>query len=120
MTQNPYSPPANSTLPSAPRIRLFCTCMFWLCIILALIAGMIAIGGGYQNYAAHSSVGGTPPPYIVAVVLLIFLCSVCLAYSASRFRKHELTLGMLSFIAAAVGYFGGPRILLAFLASSTG
>ena len=116
MTQNPYSPPANSTLPSAPRIRLFCTCMFWLCIILALIAGMIAIGGGYQNYVAHSSAGGTPPPYIVAVVLLIFLCSICLAYSASRWRKHELTLGLLSFIAAVVGYFGGPRILLAFLA----
>ena len=90
--------------------------MFWLCIILALIAGMIAIGGGYQNYVAHSSAGGTPPPYIVAVVLLIFLCSICLAYSASRWRKHKLTLGLLSFIAAVVGYFGGPRILLAFLA----
>ena len=63
--------------------------MSWLCIILALIVGMIAIGGGYQNYVAHSSVGGTLPPYIVAVTLLIFLCSICLAYSASRWRKHE-------------------------------
>ena len=115
MTQNPYSPPATSTLPPTPRIRLFCTCMSWLCIILALIAGMIAIGGGYQNYVAHSSAGGTLPPYIVAVTLLIFLCSICLAYSASRWRKHEFILGLLSLSAAVVGYFGGPRLLLAFL-----
>jgi uncharacterized membrane protein YfcA len=90
--------------------------MFWLSVILALIAGMVAIGGGYQNYVVHSGVGGTLPPYIVAVTPLIVLCSICLAYSASRWRKHEFTLGLLSFSAAVIGYFGAPWLLLAFLA----
>ena len=116
VTSNPYSPRSAEVSVAAQRYSTFCACMFWISSILATVTALIAIGGGYQNFAAHSRMGGTLPPYIVAVTLLVLGCALLLVVSAVNWRKRNVRAGLLTFGFAFATFFAGPRLLLVLLA----
>ncbi len=115
MTTNPYLPPDADVSTATSRNSIFCACMFWITSILAVVTAFIAISGGYQNYVAHSQMGGTLPPYIIAVTLLVLGCALLLGFSAMNWHKRNARVGLLSFGFAFTSYFVFPRLLLAVL-----
>ena len=112
MATNPYSPPDGSHSDADPKGHVLYICMFWLTSILSVVAAAIAIGGGYHNYVAVSQMGGSLPPYIIAVTLLVLACSGLLGYSALNWRKQRMRGGLLTLGVALAAFFVGPRFLL--------
>ena len=115
MTDNPYSPPAISKSDSPSRSWV-CVCMFWLSAILGIGALAISVVVGYQNTRFISQNGGSLPPYIIAVTMLIFACGIGLLFSAWNWRSRRIRAGLLSFFASGIAFFAGPWLLLLLLA----
>ncbi|MEM9587789.1 MAG: hypothetical protein AAGA03_10960 [Planctomycetota bacterium] len=86
--------------------------MFWLSAIWGVIALLTAMLSGYQNTRVILANGGQFPPYVVAVIVLIFVSGFGLLYSASHWRSQRVRAGLFWSLGCGVAFFAGPRLLL--------
>ena len=112
MTENPYTPPTSTDALTPRRFQRLCAAMFWIASVLSVIAAYIGVSTGYSTHVAMQEMGGKIPLYIIAVTILSVCCSICLAYSAVRWRKCKIRSGTIALVLAVLAFFIGPFILL--------
>lgn len=115
MDANPYEPPSNVDEDLPNRYRILFALMFWLSAILAFLVFASAVLVVYQNYVAVTRTGGSLPVYIPLLVVLIFCCSLGLAFSSTRWRKRRTRQAAISFVVSIGLLLVGPYILLMLL-----
>ncbi|MGB7328591.1 MAG: hypothetical protein WBD31_27185, partial [Rubripirellula sp.] len=99
-----------------PAPTWICVGMFWLTAILGVVVAGIAALVFYQQVVFASQYGSSLPAYIVAANGLMVVCATGLFYSAWLWKSRRMRGGLITFLAVAVGFFGGPPLLLMLLA----
>ncbi|TWU52051.1 hypothetical protein Poly59_36480 [Rubripirellula reticaptiva] len=90
--------------------------MFWLSSILGLALLSISAFSGYQNTRFISPDAGRLPPYVVAVIMLVFACGIGLLFSAWHWQSRRVRPGIIFFVGSGVAFFVAPWILIMLLA----
>ena len=113
MTENPYKPLTTEPVPArrhSPK-SLACMVMFWLSILLGVASLLIAVLTAVSNLRFLNQNQFGLPPYVVAALLLMFLCGFAMLFAARSWRKQRITTGSVVFVGSLVAYFFGPLVL---------